>query len=65
MATKLLFREATYKFSERARVISVRMEKEKLLLILDRTIFHPQGGIVVNFAIVCKDLEGLCRRAAK
>jgi len=64
MATKLLFREATYKFSERARVISVRMEKEKLLLILDRTIFHPQGGIVVNFACF-KDLEGLFRRTAK
>lgn len=45
LRTKLLYLDDTYRFAATARVIACKGNGEKrATLVLDRTIFHPQGG---------------------
>ncbi len=43
--TRLLYMNDTYRFEERATVLEIKHDEEKkVIIILDQTIFHPQGG---------------------
>ncbi|MCX6784357.1 MAG: alanine--tRNA ligase-related protein [Candidatus Komeilibacteria bacterium] len=42
--TKLLYLENFTQLEAEAKVIEIKQEGEKIAVILDQTIFHPQGG---------------------
>ncbi len=42
--TKLVYMEEMQKLTHEARVLEIREEDGKMVLILDETIFYPQGG---------------------
>lgn len=44
MKTELLYLENTYKFTETATFVEMRENERGKAVILDRTIFYPQGG---------------------
>jgi len=44
MPTKLLYLENTYLFKEKAKVVRVDEHEGNKYLVLDQTIFYPQGG---------------------
>jgi Ser-tRNA(Ala) deacylase AlaX len=42
--TKLLYLEDTYKFESTGKILKIDKDSKGQFLILDRTIFYPQGG---------------------
>lgn len=45
MNTDLLYMQDSYKFSESAKVVSTSAHEDgRIIVVLDRTIFYPQGG---------------------
>ena len=44
MTTKLKYLKDTYLFEDKAKVVSIDNDDKGKFIILDETIFHPQGG---------------------
>jgi alanyl-tRNA synthetase len=42
--TKLKYLEDTYLFQYKAKVVDIFMQEDKTVIVLDETIFYPQGG---------------------